>query len=64
MVINDANIDKDLEIESYTIKETTTEQPGLTVDGCPSIPDSYVACRTMRVPTDVARYSGATIPEF
>ena len=63
-MINDVNIDKSIEIESYTIKETTPEQPGLTIIGCTSIPDSSINCRTIRVPTDTARFSGASIPEF
>ena len=64
MVISDSNIDHSIEIESYSIKETTLEQPGLIINGCPSIPDDRVSCRTIRVPTDMVRVSGRTIPEF
>ena len=63
-MIDDVNISPGIEIDSYNIIETTSVKPGLITSGCSIVPDNSNACRTIKVPTDIARFSGGSIPEF
>ena len=51
-------------ILSYKFKEITTTEPGLYTYGCPVPHDASTLCGTIYAPTDIARFTGGTIPPF